>query len=189
MEGLRGASAEIVAVERHVQSTAGHLGALDLTDQAGETPSQRQAPGLDTDQDEALGALVRLEQFMCEAAEHPRDVLAAEEVGRAGHVDPLPGLTGPVVKGAVSSGEVADHLDAAQTLARARSSARTPTRPLGTQPSASSAAPDRARVSSLRIDSSTPLTKRPESSVDSRLARSIASSITTAAGVGSWSSS
>jgi hypothetical protein len=62
---------------------------------------ERQAAGLDADQDQALGPLVGFDQLMSEAAQHPRDVLAAEEVGRAGHIDPLPGLTGPVVKGAV----------------------------------------------------------------------------------------
>src|SRR6187402_2175122 len=80
-----GLVAQVVAVHRDVEAPDGHLGALDLTDQVGETVGQLDAAAGDAEQDEVVGTLVVLEDLVRDATQRPGHVARGEH-GTTGRV-------------------------------------------------------------------------------------------------------
>ena len=73
------AATDVVAIQGHVERADRHLGALDVGDVRGKSVCERDPARLDADEDQALGAVVRLDDLVGEAPQGTRDLVGIEE--------------------------------------------------------------------------------------------------------------
>ena len=92
--GIRGARAQVVAVEGDVDVPAGDLGVQQVLDEPVDAGREMRAPAMDADQRHGAAGVL-LDDLVGDADERASDVvLVQDDALRVVHLD-LPGLTGP----------------------------------------------------------------------------------------------
>ena len=103
-DGLLGDEREVVAVERDVERPDRHGRALVLGDGVGDAAGERDAPALDPDEQQAVGAGLLLDDLVGEPDRRAADLVRGHDLTAAHRSFPaslglVGGLTGPQAEG------------------------------------------------------------------------------------------